>query len=463
MASSRGTGYEIDMCSGAILPKMLRFAVPLMCSSVLQLLFNAADVIVVGRWAGDNSLAAVGSNTSLINLLVNLFIGLSVGANILAARCYGAGDKEGLRQTVHTSILLSLLSGVALAIVGALGASTILGWMQSPEAVRGLAAVYLRIYFLGMPATMVYNFGAALLRAVGDTRRPLYYLLTAGIVNVVLNLFFVIVCKLDVAGVAIATVISQVISATLVLRCLIREQGGIHLELRQLRIWPSRLRQILQVGLPAGFQGVLFALSNVVIQSSVNSFQETVVAGNAAAANIESFVYAAMNAFYQANISFSSQNYGAGQYNRLRPILLRAQACVITTGVVLGGLAVLFGRQLLSIYTDSPDVIDVGLERLAIVCGTYAICGMMDVMVGSLRGLGYSIMPMIVSLLGACVLRLIWIATIFQLPQFHTPETIYWSYPFSWIITFLAHVGCYLWAMRRLQRHLAEDRVPYTA
>ncbi len=463
MASSRGTGYEIDMCSGAILPKMLRFAVPLMCSSVLQLLFNAADVIVVGRWAGDNSLAAVGSNTSLINLLVNLFIGLSVGANILAARCYGAGDKEGLRQTVHTSILLSLLSGVVLAIVGALGASTILGWMQSPEAVRGLAAVYLRIYFLGMPATMVYNFGAALLRAVGDTRRPLYYLLTAGIVNVVLNLFFVIVCKLDVAGVAIATVISQVISATLVLRCLIREQGGIHLELRQLRIWPSRLRQILQVGLPAGFQGVLFALSNVVIQSSVNSFQETVVAGNAAAANIESFVYAAMNAFYQANISFSSQNYGAGQYNRLRPILLRAQGCVIATGVLLGGLAVLFGRQLLSIYTDSPDVIDVGLERLAIVCGTYAICGMMDVMVGSLRGLGYSIMPMIVSLLGACVLRLIWIATIFQLPQFHTPETIYWSYPFSWIITFLAHVGCYLWAMRRLQRHLAEDRVPYTA
>ena len=463
MASSRGTGYEIDMCSGAILPKMLRFAVPLMCSSVLQLLFNAADVIVVGRWAGDNSLAAVGSNTSLINLLVNLFIGLSVGANILAARCYGAGDKEGLRQTVHTSILLSLLSGVVLAIVGALGASTILGWMQSPEAVRGLAAVYLRIYFLGMPATMVYNFGAALLRAVGDTRRPLYYLCTAGIVNVVLNLFFVIVCRLDVAGVAIATVISQVISAALILRCLIREQGGIHLELRQLHIWPNRLKQILQVGLPAGFQGVLFALSNVVIQSSVNSFQETVVAGNAAAANIESFVYAAMNAFYQANISFSSQNYGAGQYNRLRPILLRAQGCVIATGVLLGGLAVLFGRQLLSIYTDSPDVIDVGLERLAIVCGTYAICGMMDVMVGSLRGLGYSIMPMIVSLLGACVLRLIWIATIFQLPQFHTPETIYWSYPFSWIITFLAHVGCYLWAMRRLQRHLAEDRVPYTA
>ena len=463
MALGQGKSYEIDMCHGAILPKMLRFAVPLMCSSILQLLFNAADVIVVGRWAGDNSLAAVGSNTSLINLLVNLFIGLSVGANILAARCYGASDKEGLRQTVHTSILLSLLSGLVLAVVGAAGAGTILGWMQSPEAVRGLATVYLRIYFLGMPATMVYNFGAALLRAVGDTRRPLYYLLTAGVVNVVLNLFFVIVCHLDVAGVAIATVISQVISAALVLRCLMREQGGIHLDLRQLRIWPARLKQILQVGLPAGFQGVLFALSNVVIQSSVNTFQETVVAGNAASANIESFVYAAMNAFYQTNISFSSQNYGAGQYDRLQPILLRAQGCVIATGVILGGLATVFSRQLLHIYTDSPDVIAVGMERVAVVCATYALCGMMDVMVGSMRGLGYSILPMVVSLLGACVLRVAWIRIIFQIPQFHTPEVIYWSYPFSWAVTFLAHVVCYLWAMRRLKRHLAEDRVPYTS
>ena len=236
MASNPGKTYEIDMCSGAILPKLLRFAVPLMCSSILQLLFNAADVIVVGRFAGDNSLAAVGSNTSLINLLVNLFIGLSVGANILAARNYGANDKEGLRQTVHTAMLLSLISGIALTVVGVLGAGQILIWMQAPENVRGLATIYLRIYFLGMPATMLYNFGAALLRAVGDTRRPLYYLLTAGIVNVVLNLFFVIICQLDVAGVAIATVISQVISAFLVVRCLMKEQGGIHLELRQLHI-----------------------------------------------------------------------------------------------------------------------------------------------------------------------------------------------------------------------------------
>lgn len=449
--------YEIDMCSGAILPKLLQFALPLMCSSVLQLLFNAADIIVVGRWAGDNSLAAVGSNASIINLLVNLFVGLSVGANILAARFYGANEKEALRQTVHTSILLSLVSGVLLAVAGVCGARTILIWMQSPPEVRGLATLYLRIYFLGMPVTMLYNFGAALLRAVGDTRRPLYYLFTAGVINVALNLFFVIVCQLDVAGVAIATVISQCVSALLVLRCLMREQGPEHLELRQLHIWPVRLKQIMQVGLPAGFQGVLFALSNVVIQSSVNSFGEVIVAGNAAAANIESFVYISMNAFHQATVSFTSQNLGAGRYERIRPILLRAQGCVIAVGVLLGGLARLLGVPLLHIYSDSPDVISAGLSRLAIVCTTYALCGMMDVMVGSLRGLGYSVMPMVVSLVGACLLRLVWIATVFQLPQFHTVQTIYWSYPLSWALTFSAHLLCFLWAMRRLKRQAGQD------
>lgn len=455
--------YQIDMCQGPLAGKILLFALPLMASSILQLLFNAADVVVVGWFVGKEALAAVGSNTSLINLLINLFVGLSVGTNVVVARDLGAGRHEDVNRSIHTSITLSLLSGVFMLVFGVVMARQLLVWMSSPTDVIDLATVYLRIYFLGMPANLLYNFGAAILRAQGDTQRPLYFLTAAGVTNALLNLFFVIVCHLGVAGVALATIISQYMSAFLVLRCLMREEGALRLELKKLKVEWSVVRRILQVGLPAGFQGVLFALSNVVIQSSVNSFQETVVAGNAASANIESFVYAAMNAFYQANISFSSQNYGAGQYDRLRPILLWAQACVITTGVVLGGLAVLFGRQLLSIYTDSPDVIDVGLERLMIVCGTYAICGMMDVMVGSLRGLGYSIMPMIVSLLGACVLRLVWIATIFQLPQFHTPETIYWSYPFSWIITFLAHVGCYLWAMRRLKRHLAEDRVPYTA
>lgn len=450
--------YEIDMCSGAILPKMLRFALPLMCSGILQLLFNAADIIVVGRFAGDNSLAAVGSNASLINLLVNLFIGLSVGANILAARFYGANDQEGLRQTVHTAVLLSLISGVALAVLGVCSAGQILIWMQSPDEVRGLAAVYLRIFFLGMPATMLYNFGAALLRAVGDTRRPLYYLFSAGVVNVALNLFFVIRCQLDVAGVAIATVISQCISALLVLRCLIREKGGIHLEPRQLRIYPVRLRQILRMGLPAGFQGMLFSLSNVVIQSSINTFGKVIVSGNSAAANIEGFGYTAMNAFYQANVSFTSQNYGAGRYERIRPILLRALACVIVTGVVLGVAATLLGRQLLHIYSGTEAVVEAGMERLVIVILPQALCGIMDVLVGSLRGLGYSVMPMLVSLLGACVLRLVWIATIFQVPAFHTVQTIYWSYPFSWIATALAHFFCYLWAMRRLRRHLTETQ-----
>ena len=459
MTGTPGKHYEIDMCNGAILPKMLKFSLPLMLSSVLQLLFNAADVIVVGRFAGDNSLAAVGSNTSLINLLVNLFIGLSVGANILAARHYGSGDQEGMQETVHTSMLLGLISGCVLAVAGALGARTILTWMQCPQEVLELAALYLRIYFLGMPAAMLYNFGAALLRATGDTRRPLYYLFTAGVVNVVLNLFFVINCGLDVAGVDIATVISQCISAFLVVRCMTRETGGVRLELRKLRIWPRRLRQILQVGLPAGFQGILFSLSNVVIQSSINLFGNTVMAGSAASSSIENFVYVSMNAFYQANISFTSQNLGAGKIDRVCPILLRAQACSIFTGVALGWLAVLFGPHLLRIYSDSPDVIAAGMNRLVIICIPYCLGGMMDTMVGSLRGIGYSVLPMIVSFLGACVLRLVWIATVFQLPEFHTPAGVYITYPISWAVTFTVHLICFLWAYRRLKRHHAGEAV----
>ena len=454
------TQYEIDMCNGPILSRMLRFSIPLMCSSVLQLLFNAADIVVVGRWAGDNSLAAVGSNTALIGLLTNLFVGLAVGANTLAAKSFGARDREELHRVVHTSILLSILSGVLLAVVGFFGARTILTWMQTPDNVLGLAALYLRIYFLGMPATMVYNFGAALLRAEGDTQRPLYYLSLAGVVNIVLNLFFVIVCHLDVAGVAIATVISQCISAALVLRCMTKDTGPLHLDLRKLRIHSRTMGKILQVGLPAGFQGILFSLSNVVIQSSVNTFGEVIMAGNSAAANIEQFVYVSMNAMYQATISFVSQNYGAGNYHRIRKIVIRAQICVLVVGLVLGNLATLFGRDLLAIYTTSPAVIDAGLIRMRIVCTTYAVCGMMDVMVGGLRGIGYSVMPMLVSLVGACGLRLLWIATIFQLPQFHTIQMLYWSYPVSWTITVAVHVLCFLWALKRVKRHLLAEGGP---
>lgn len=460
MAQGQKKTYEIDMCSGAILPKLLQFALPLMFSSILQLLFNAADIIVVGRWAGDNSLAAVGSNASVIGLLTNLFIGLSVGANILAARFYGAREEENLRQTVHTAILLSLLGGLFLAAVGIFGAHTILIWMQSPPEVLDLATLYLRIYFLGMPAMLFYNFGAALLRAVGDTRRPLYYLSFAGVINVVLNLFFVVVCQLDVAGVAIATVVSQCVSALLVLRCLTKAGGAVCLDLRRLRIHPIRLRQIMKVGIPAGIQGILFSLSNVVIQSSVNSFGEIVMAGNAAANNIETFIYASVNAFYQANISFTSQNLGAGRFDRIRPIMVRALGCAVAVGGALGGLALLLGPQLLGIYSDSPAVIAAGMERIRIVCTLYAICGLMDVIVGSVRGIGFAVTPMLISLIGACGLRILWISTLFQIPAFHTVQTIYLSYPVSWIVTFLAQFVCYCLGMRHLERHMAEKTAP---
>jgi putative MATE family efflux protein len=431
--------YEMDMCSGSVLKKMIIFALPLMCSSILQLLFNAADIVVVGRFAGDNALAAVGSNTALINLLTNIFVGLSVGANVLTAQYYGAKHDKDLRDTVHTAMTLSIYSGIFLTVIGIALARILLELMQAPEEVLNLAVVYLRIYFLGMTTTMVYNFGSAILRAVGDTRRPLYYLLGAGIVNVVLNLFFVIVLKMGVAGVAAATAISQTISAALVVRCLVKEKGGIHLDLKALGIRKEKLFKIMQIGLPAGFQGMVFSLSNVVIQSAVNSFGAIAVAGNSAASNIEGFVYMAMNAFYQATISFTSQNYGAKQYKRIYKILFAGELCVTVTGLALGNLAVYFGQTLLGIYSSNPEVIASGMVRLRIICSIYALCGIMDVFVGALRGIGYSIVPMIVSLVGACGLRLLWIATVFQIPEYHTLRTIYVSYPITWAITLTVH------------------------
>ena len=444
--------YEIDMCSGRLLPKILTFALPLMCSSILQLLFNAADIIVVGKFAGDNSLAAVGSNTALINLLVNLFVGLSVGSNILSARFIGAGNRESLRQTVHTSMLLAILSGVFLAVVGVTAAKPVLHLMNVPDAILPLAVLYLRIYFLGMPAAMLYNFGAALLRSVGDTRRPLYFLFAAGMVNVALNLLFVIVCRLDVAGVAIATVISQCLSAFLVVRCLMREDNAIRLDLRELRISAARLRQILAIGVPSGIQGIAFSLSNVIIQSSINGFGETVISGNTAAVNIEGFIYMACNAFYQANVAFTSQNYGAGRYERLRPIALCSAACSVSVAAIGGLLGYFFGPQLLHIYSDSEAVVAAGMVRITILFLPYVTCGLMDVIVGSIRGIGYSVTPMVVTLLGACAFRVAWIAFIFPMPQFHTVEAIYWSYPISWTLTFLAHLVCYVFMLRRLYR-----------
>ena len=442
--------YEMDMCNGPIISKMLIFAIPLMCSSILQLLFNAADIVVVGKFAGDNSLGAVGSTTALINLLVNLFMGLSVGANVLAARDYGGNRKDELSKTVHTSMMLSIISGIILTFVGVLFSRQILILMKSPDEILPLASLYLKIYFIGMPASMAYNFGSAILRSVGDTKRPLYFLFAAGIVNVILNLIFVIVFNMDVAGVAFATIISQYISAFLVIRCLMRESEGIKLHISKLKIHKDKLMPILRVGIPAGFQGVIFSLSNVVIQSSVNIFGNIIVSGNSAAQNIEGFIYVGMNAFYQAAISFTSQNMGAGKKERVRKIAISAQILVILTGLILGLTALFSGRWLLRIYTNNPEVIEAGMRRMVVITTTYFLCGMMDVMVGIMRGLGYSIIPMIVSLIGACGLRLIWIATVFQIPQYHNVTTVYVAYPISWAITFTIHVITYIIIRQRL-------------
>lgn len=438
------SSYQIDMTSGPVFSKLLLFSIPLVLSSLLQLLFNAADIIVVGRFAGDNSLAAVGSTSALINLLVNLFVGLSVGTNVVAAHFFGAGKKRELEQTVHTAMLLSIYSGIIITIAGVIGAWYILTLMQAPEEVLQLASLYLKIYFCGMPATMAYNFGSALLRAKGDTKRPLYYLLTAGIINVLLNLLFVIVFRMDVAGVAFATIISQYISAALIIQCLRHETGDFKLILRNLTLNRNIFIKILKIGLPAGFQGIVFSLSNVIIQSAVNTFGATVIAGNSAASNIEGFVYTSMNGFAQGTLTFVSQNTGARQFKRIRRLVLISEASVFVIGLVLGSSIVLFGPILLGIYSSNQDVITAGMFRLSIIGISYALCGMMDVMANAIRGLGQSLLPMLVTLIGACGIRLLWLATIFMYDSFHTTRTIYFSYPVSWGITFLALLLCFV-------------------
>lgn len=444
--------YSMDMCEGPILKKMLLFALPLMASSLLQLLFNAADIIVVGRFAGDNSLAAVGSTTSLINLLVNLFMGCSIGANVLVARFFGAKKSNELSETVHTTMALSIVSGLILTVIGVIGAPVILELMQTPEEVLELAVIYLRTYFCGMTSMMVYNFGAAILRAIGDTKRPLYYLIIAGVINVVFNLFFVIVLKWDVFGVGLATTISQTISAVFIVRCLMNEQEAIRLYPKKIRIYKDKLLTILQIGLPAGFQGTLFSLSNVFVQSSVNLFGSTVMAGNSAAQNIEGFIYVSTNAFHQASISFTSQNCGAGKYERINKILLVAQGCTVVIGSVFSLSAVAMGPLLLGLYTTSAAVVEAGMVRLKLIGSFYALCGIMDTMVGSLRGMGYSFVPMVVSLLGACATRLLWLATVFQMDAFHTIETVYIIYPISWVLTAVAHIITFMIVRKRIEK-----------
>lgn len=439
--------YEMDMCNGPIFKKLLIFALPLMLSGILQLLFNAADIVVVGKFTGSHALAAVGSTGALINLFVNVFIGFSIGTNVLVAQYFGARDEKNVQETVHTSILLGIVGGFILIVAGIVFAKPMLEWMDTPDNVLEHAVLYMRIYFVGMPAMLVYNFGAAILRAIGDTKRPLYYLLSAGVINVVLNLFFVIVLDMGVAGVATATVASQVVSAVLIVRCLMQSEGIYRLNLHELKLHRKKLVRIVQIGLPAGLQGAVFSLSNVLIQSSVNSFGSVAMAGNTVAGNIEGFVYTSMNAIYQTALSFTSQNVGGGRQDRIPKIIFQCMAIVIVIGAVMGNLAYLCGPFLLGIYSSDPEVIQFGMSRMQIICQWYFLCGIMDVAVGILRGLGYSVIPMLVSLTGVCGLRVLWIFTVFAWK--HSLFVLYLSYPITWIVTFTVHLICLLVIWKR--------------
>lgn len=444
--------YEMNMCEGPLVGKMLVFTIPLMFSGILQLLFNAADTIVVGRYAGSQALAAVGSTSSLINLLVNMFMGLSVGANILISRYYGARKEDDIHQTVHTSIMVAALAGVVLAILGNIFAKPLLLLMGSPEDVVDLAAIYVKIYFMGMPAFLVYNFGAAILRAVGDTKRPLYYLTAAGVINVIMNLIFVIGLDMSVAGVALATVIAQVVSAALLIRCMCKMEGSCRLELRKLGINKEKTLLLLRHGLPAGLQGSVFSFSNVLIQSSINSFGSVAMAGSSAAANIEGFIYTAMNSFQQTALCFTSQNLGGGKYDRINKVLRNSVMMVAMVGMLMGSGCYFFGEELLKVYTSDVEVISYGLIRFRWIGIPYFLCGIMDALVGMLRGLGYAVVPMFVSIIGACGFRIVWIATVFA--RHHSLDVLFSSYSISWILTGGTHLICFIIVWRKLRKRL---------
>lgn len=434
--------YEIDMCNGPLLPGILRFALPLIATNVLQLAFNAADMIVVGKFSGsDTALAAVGATGALINLIVNLFIGLATGVNVLIANYRGAGRTQDAQDTVHTAMVTAAIGGVILLFLGLLLSRPLLLLMGTPYNVIDQSTLYMRIYFLGMPFFLVYNYGAAVLRAIGDTKRPLFYLSISGVTNVVLNLFFVIVIGMDVAGVALATIISQSVSAVLIVRCLMMTEGMCNLDLKKLKIHKRKLIRMLQIGLPAGFQGSLFSISNVLIQSSVNSFGSIVMSGNTAAGNIEGFVYTSMNSVAQAALSFTGQNYGAHKFQRIDKVL---GSCLLLAGVlgaVIGNLAYLFGETLLGLYTNNSMEVVYGMNRMQIISCTYFLCGIMDTLSYTMRGLGMSVVPTVISLTGACLFRIFWIYTVFA--AHHTQFTLYISYPISWILTSAAYVICY--------------------
>ena len=441
------------MLTGPLLPSIILYTIPIILTSFLQLLFNAADLIIVGRFCGSVSVAAVGATGSITNLLVNFFIGLSVGAGVTVAHGLGSQEDTVVHNTVHTTLPTALVSGVFLTIVGVSFSGTFLRWMGTPETVLPLSTIYMQIYFAGITFTMVYNFCAAILRAAGDTRSPLIYLSFSGIVNVVLNVVFVTLFHMNVAGVALATTISQGISAVLVVRTLMKRTDACHLDLKKMQFHKQQLSKMLRIGLPAGMQSSLFSISNVLIQSSINSFGDVFMSGNAAASNIEGFIYVSLNAFHQTAVNFMGQNAGARQYKRVSNTLWICLGCVAAVGLAVGSLACCFGPSLLSLYiTDSQEAIGYGMLRLSYICLTYWICGLMDVSTGALRGLGESFIPMVLSVLGVCGIRIGWVYTIFQIPRFHTPQCLYLSYPVSWTVTFLFQMAAFFNVYRKLKQ-----------
>lgn len=439
------------MLEGALFPNIVRYTIPIILTSILQLLFNAADLVIVGRFCGSISVAAVGSTTSLTNLMVNFFIGLSVGAGVTVAHGLGSREDTVVHRTVHTALPTALVSGGILTVVGVSFAETFLRKMGTPETVLPLASVYMRIYFSGVTFTMIYNFCAAILRAAGDTNSPLIYLTFAGVINVLLNIVFVTVLNMNVAGVALATILSQGISAALVTVALMKRTDACRLELQKMRFHSAQLSKMLRIGLPAGIQGSLFSISNVLIQSSVNSFGDVFMSGSAASSNIEGFVYATLNSFHQTAVNFIGQNAGARQYRRVYKTLWICLGCVVVVGLGLGTTVWYFGPQLLSIYIpDSPQAIEYGMVRLSLICLPYFLCGLMDVSTGALRGLGASLVPMVISVLGICGLRIFWIYTVFQV--YHTPQCLFFSYTVTWVVTFLCQITAFLLVTRKIDK-----------
>ena len=436
-----------QMLEGPLLKNIISYTIPIILTSMLQLLFNAADLVVVGRFCGSISVAAVGATGSITNLIVNLFIGLSVGAGVTAAHGFGSREDEIVHKTVHTAVPMALVSGAVLTVIGVSMSSTFLRWMGTPEDVLPLSGTYMKIYFCGITFTMVYNFCASILRAAGDTKSPLVFLTIAGVVNVVLNLIFVTQLHMNVAGVALATTVSQGVSAVAVIIVLMRRTDAARLELKKLRFYVPQMQKIVRIGLPAGIQSSLFAISNVMIQSSINSFGSVLMSGNSASQNLEGFVYVTLNAFHQTAVNFIGQNVGALKYDRVKKILHTCLACVTVAGLAVSLTVYALGETLLGFYiTDSAEAIHYGMLRLSCICIPYFVCGLMDVTTGALRGMGASVAPMIISVLGVCGIRIGWVMTIFRIPAFHTPQSLYLSYVFSWAVTFL----CELYAFRKI-------------